>query len=86
MAAMTSHAVYVRLATTFVSKLSRHLLRDVETNLSTFQEQHKCRDDVETKFKWIETRLDMSQHLATLLRWARHRLSTNVEGMLRQML
>ena len=48
------------------------MLRDVETipgqtaSTSTsqpFQEQNKCCDDAETKFKWIQTRLNMSQHL-----------------------
>ena len=58
-------------------------------NLSTFQEQKKCCDDVETKFKLIQTRLNMSQQLSTLLKGVVKRsqhLSTNVERMLRQML
>ena len=54
--------------------LSQHLFSHVErcrdharsnglNNLSTFQEQKKCCEDVETKFKWIQIRLNMSQHL-----------------------
>ena len=51
-------------------------------HLSTFQEQKKCCDDIETKFKWIQSRHNMLQHLTTLLRGvvkqSQHRLSTNV--------
>ena len=47
---------------------------------STFREQKKCWDDVETKFKRIQTLLNMSQHVSTMLRGGvkrpQHRLST----------
>ena len=50
---------------TFVVVTMYHARSNGHNNLTKFQEQNKCCDDVETKFKIIQTHHNMSQHRAS---------------------